>query len=116
MQNNLPIATIEVLFERPMEQRSDFMAIVPECSATPCPKDNGIVGVFHPDGQYLENTQPHGAAYFTTPLMDHFTGVYCRARDDSNRVGFIEKAAVIGAKDWYIGRIDDVIRVKRITA
>jgi hypothetical protein len=48
--------------------------------------------------------------------MDHFTGVYCRARDDSNRVGFIEKAAVIGAKDWYIGRIDYVIRVKRITA
>lgn len=47
--------------------------------------------MLHPYGQYFENTQPHGSAYFTTPLMDHFTGVYCRTRDDSNRGGFFEK-------------------------
>ncbi len=72
--------------------------------------------MLHPYGQYFENTQPHGSAYFTTPLMDHFTGVYCRTRDDSNRGGFFEKAAIIGAKDRDVWRIDYVIRVKRITA
>ena len=92
-----------------MEQPGDFAAVVAERSTTPCPKDNGVVGVLHTDGQYLENAQPHGRACFTAPLRGHFTGIYRRAGDDCNCVWFIEKTSIIGAKDGHIGRIDGKI-------
>jgi hypothetical protein len=40
-KNDLPISPLEVLFECLLEQCSDFMAIVPERSTTPYPKDDG---------------------------------------------------------------------------
>jgi len=55
-KNNLPVAPHEVLLECPMEQRGDLTAIVAECSTAPCPEDNGIVGMLHPNGQNFEYT------------------------------------------------------------
>ena len=113
-KNNPPVAPSEVVFECPIEQLGDQAAIVAECSTTPCPQDNGIVSMLHPDGQNFENAHPHGRAYFPLPLGDHLPGVDRRAGDDSNRVRIFEKAAVIGAKDRHLSGIDCIIRVKRI--
>ncbi len=94
-ENNAFVAPLEVIPESLAKKLGDFMAVVTECSTTPCPKDNGIVDMFHPHGQYFENPLPHSRAYLTSPLGGQFGGIYRWARDDSNCVRFIEKAPVI---------------------
>jgi hypothetical protein len=52
-KNHLPAASLEVHFERAMEQFGDFTAVVAEYSPAPCSRNNGVVAMLQSNRQNL---------------------------------------------------------------